>query len=144
MKFFGEIRHLEGLKANFSVSESEYLASSTINQESDQPKLIEQIIYSNVKDIVEQQKYVFESFWDRAILGEQRIKEIEEGKTFGKTEIIQNPSKTKELFINLVNSAKEEILLLLPTTNAFLRENSMGIMNTLKIKSINENIRIQV
>ncbi len=144
MKFFGEIRHLEGLKANFSVSESEYLASSTINQESDQPKLIEQIIYSNVKDIVEQQKYVFESFWDRAILGEQRIKEIEEGKTFGKTEIIQIPSKTKELFINLVNSAKEEILLLLPTTNAFLRENSMGIMNTLKIKSINENIRIQV
>ncbi len=144
MKFFGEIRHLDGLKANFSVSESEYLASSTMSQESDQPKPIEQIIYSNVKVIVEQQKYVFESFWDRVILGEQRIKEIEEGKTVGKTEIIQIPSKTKELFINLVNLAKEEILLLLPTTNAFLRNNRIGIMNTLKIRSISENIKIQV
>lgn len=144
MKFFGEVRHLEGIKANFSVSESEYLAASTINHESKLPKPIEQIIYSNVKDIVEQQKYVFESFWDRAILGEQRIKEIEAGKTFGKTEIIQIPAKTKELFINLVNSAEEEILLLLPTTNAFLRENKIGIMHALKLKSINEKMKIQV
>jgi signal transduction histidine kinase len=139
-----EIRHLEGIRANFSVSESEYLASSTSIQESGQPKPIQQVIYSNVKDIVEQQKYVFESFWDRAILGEQRIKEIEEGKTFGKTEIIQIPSKTKELFIELVNSAKEEILLLLPTINSFLRENRMGIMHSLKVKSINENIKIHI
>jgi signal transduction histidine kinase len=144
MKHIGEIRHLDGLKANFAVSESEYLASSILNQESERPKPIEQIIYSNVKDIVEQQKYVFESFWDRAILGEQRIKEIEEGKTFGKTEIIQIPSKTKKLFIDMVKSAKSEILLLLPTTNAFLRENNIGIINTLKEKSENENVEIQV
>jgi signal transduction histidine kinase len=144
MKYIGEIRHLDGLKANFAVSESEYLASSILNQESKRPKPIEQIIYSNVKDIVEQQKYVFESFWDRAILGEQRIKEIEEGKNFGKTEIIQIPSKTKKLFIDLVKSAKDEILLLLPTTNAFLRENNIGIINELKEKSENENVEIQV
>ena len=125
MKYFGEVRHLDGLKANFSVSESEYLASSTMTQDLEPPKPLEQIIYSNVKDIVDQQKYVFESFWDRAILAEQRIREIEEGKTLGKTEVIQIPSKTKDLFINLVKSAKEEILLLLPTTNAFLREHNM-------------------
>jgi hypothetical protein len=29
-------------------------------------------IYSNVKDIVEQQKYVFESFWNKAIPAEHR------------------------------------------------------------------------
>jgi two-component system, OmpR family, sensor histidine kinase VicK len=144
MKYFGEIRHLDGLRANFSVSESEYLASSAMTQYLEPTKPIEQIIYSNVKDIVEQQKYVFESFWDRAILGEQRIREIEEGKTLGKTEVIQIPSKTKDLFINLVNLAKEEILLLLPTTNAFLREHNMGIMSTLRVKSINENVNIQV
>lgn len=144
MKYFGEIRHLDGLRANFSVSESEYLASSAMTQDLGPTKPLEQIIYSNVKDIVEQQKYVFESFWDRSILAEQRIREIEEGKTLGKTEVIQIPSKTKDLFINLVNLAKEEILLLLPTTNAFLREHSMGIMSTLKVKSINENVNIQV
>ncbi|HYO05724.1 MAG TPA: HAMP domain-containing sensor histidine kinase [Phototrophicaceae bacterium] len=144
MKYFGDIRHLDGLKANFSVSESEYLASSATTPDLEPPKPIEQIIYSNVKDIVDQQKFVFESFWDRAILGEQRIKEIEEGKPLGKTEVIQIPSKTKDLFINLVNLAKDEILLLLPTTNAFLREHNMGIMSTLRVKSINENVNIQV
>ncbi len=126
MKYFREIRHLDGPKANFSVSESEYLAPSAMTQDFEPPKPIEQIIYSNVKDIVDQQKYVFESFWDRAVLGEQRIREIEEGKTLGKTEVIRIPSKTKDLFINLVKLAKEEILLLLPTTNAFLRSTIRG------------------
>nr|MDP9015774.1 hypothetical protein [Thermoproteota archaeon] len=125
-------------------SESEYMASSTMTQGLGPPKPVEPIIYSNVKDIVEQQKYVFESFWDRATLGEQRIKEIEEGKTLGKTEVIRIPSKTKDLFINLVKLAKEEILLLLPTTNAFLREHNKGIMSALKVKSINENVSIHV
>jgi hypothetical protein len=40
---------------------------------------IQQVIYSNVKDIIEQQKYVFDSFWNKAIPAEHRIKEIEEG-----------------------------------------------------------------
>ena len=35
-------------------------------------------------------------------------------------------------------------MLLLPTTNAFLREHNMGIMSTLKVKSINENVNIPV
>jgi hypothetical protein len=50
---------LDGIKANFSVSETEYLATAAALREA-QP--VPQIIYSNVKDIVEQQRYVFESF----------------------------------------------------------------------------------
>ncbi len=32
MNYYAEIRHLEGIKANFSISESEYIASSTLIQ----------------------------------------------------------------------------------------------------------------
>lgn len=32
MKFADEVRHLDGLKANFSVSETEYLASASLSQ----------------------------------------------------------------------------------------------------------------
>jgi two-component system, OmpR family, sensor histidine kinase VicK len=39
-----------------------------------------QLIYSNVDEIVEQQKYIFDSFWAKAIPAEQRIREIQEGK----------------------------------------------------------------
>ena len=132
--FTYEIRHLDGIKANFSVSETEYLASATlVEEESQQPmRPIQQVIHSNVKDIVEQQKYVFESFWSKAIPAIDRIKEIEEGFILGSTEVILIPSRTKELFIDLVKSAKEEVLLLLPTTNAFLREERIGILQLLR------------
>jgi two-component system, OmpR family, sensor histidine kinase VicK len=147
MKFYTEIRHLEGIKANFSISESEYMASSTLIQgeklqQSSGP--IQQVIYSNVKDIVEQQKYVFESFWNRSILAEQRINEIEEGIVLGHTEVLQIPIKTKELFIKLVQSSKEQVLLLLPSVNAFLREERIGIIHYLKLAAQKRGINVKI
>jgi two-component system, OmpR family, sensor histidine kinase VicK len=148
MHFFDEIRHIDGLRANFSVSEKEYLASTSLLQEDAQPQqfteLLQQIIYSNVKDIVEQQKYVFESFWNKAIPAEQRIKEVEEGIIPGSTEVIQTPSKIQELFIDLVKSAKEEVLLILPTINAFLREERLGIMQSLKELAVAMNVNVRI
>jgi hypothetical protein len=131
IEFFAfEIRHLDGIKANFSVSETEYLAYVTlveeeqeqeqqVQQQQQPPAIpIQQVIYSNVKDIGEQQKYVFESFWNKTIPAERKISEIEEGFVLGSTEVIQIPSRTKELLIDLVKSAKEEVLLLVPTANS--------------------------
>jgi two-component system sensor histidine kinase VicK len=71
-----EVRHLDGIRTNFSISEIEYLASITGIQTG---KPVPHIIYSIIKDIVEEQRYVFESFWNKATPAEQRIMEIEEG-----------------------------------------------------------------
>jgi signal transduction histidine kinase len=148
MDYFDEIRHIDGLRANFSVSDKEFLASgSLLQEETHRPQfaeLLQQIIYSNVKDIVEQQKYVFESFWNKAIPAEQRIKELEEGTILGNTEVIQVPSKIQELFIDLVNSAKEEVLLILPTINAFLREERLGIIQALKESAVAMNVKVRI
>ena len=108
------------------------------------PGPIQQVIYSNVKDIVEQQKYVFESFWNRSILADQRIKEIEEGVTLGHTEVIPIPIITKELFIKLVKTSKEEVLLLLPTINAFLREERIGIIQYLREAAQERGINVKI
>ncbi|MBV9668721.1 MAG: HAMP domain-containing histidine kinase [Nitrososphaeraceae archaeon] len=148
MDYFDEIRHIDGLRANFSVSDKEYLASgSLLQEETHRPQfteLLQQIIYSNVKDIVEQQKYVFESFWNKAMPAEQRIKELEEGTILGNTEVIQIPSKIQELFIDLVKSAKEEVLLILPTINAFLREERLGIIQALKELAVAMNVKVRI
>ena len=40
---------------------------------------ISQLIFSNVPEIVEQQQFVFDSFWEKGTAAEQRIKELEEG-----------------------------------------------------------------
>ena len=37
-----------------------------------------QAIYSNIKQVVEQEQYVFDNLWNKAIFGAERIKEIEE------------------------------------------------------------------
>jgi two-component system sensor histidine kinase VicK len=81
LKFAKEVRHLAGMRANFSVSETEYMASASIQQQEEnqqqqqqQEQPIPQVIYSNAKDLVEQQKYVFESLGTKLL---RRTKDLE-------------------------------------------------------------------
>jgi two-component system, OmpR family, sensor histidine kinase VicK len=61
-----------------------------------------------------------------------------------RTEVIQLPSKTQELFINLVMSAKEEVSLVLPTINAFYREERLGIIRLLKDAALDRKINVRI
>jgi two-component system, OmpR family, sensor histidine kinase VicK len=85
-----DLRHVDGIKGNFYVSENEYVAPATFHHKG---KPASHIIYSNVKEIVDHQQYVFESFWTRAIPAQQRIKEIEEGVIHHQTKIVDNPDE---------------------------------------------------
>jgi signal transduction histidine kinase len=126
-----ELRHLAGIKGNFYVSEKEYAAPATSHEEG---KSADMMIHSTVSEIVEHQQYVFESIWNTSTSAERKIREIEsEGNiSLGITEVVDNPLKTQELFINLIKSAKFEILLVLPTVNAFRREHRIGAIQLLK------------
>ena len=75
MKIVDELRHLDGMKGGIAVSESEYMATTVLQE----AKPLAQVIYSNVPEAVEQGRYVFEAMWSNAMSAEQRIKEIEEG-----------------------------------------------------------------
>jgi len=81
-----EVRHLYGIKANFGVSDTEYTSTAVMQQ----VHAIPEVIYSNVEKIVEQQQYLFETLWSKAISSEQRIREIEEGIIPYETRIIEN------------------------------------------------------
>ena len=87
---------------------------------------------------------MFETLWSKAKPAEQKIREIEEGVDFGKTEIIQSPKKILELFINMIKSAKSEILLMLPTINAFLREERIGAIELLKQSAAEHNVNVRI
>jgi two-component system, OmpR family, sensor histidine kinase VicK len=124
-----ELRHLAGIKGNFYVSENEYAAPAVFHEKG---RSADMMIYSSAKEIVQHQQSIFESIWNASTSAERRIKEIEGNINLGTTEIIDNPYKTKALFIDLIKSAKSEILLILPTINAFLREYRIGAMQLLK------------
>ena len=138
---YAEVRHLDRIKGNFGVSDSVYIATATVNKAQPVPELI----YSTAKSVVEQNKNVFDTLWSKAILAEDRIKEIEEGltrpeiravkdpqetKTF--IDIIQNPFEIQKRYQALVASAREHILLFLPTTTAYRREEKIGIFESLE------------
>jgi two-component system, OmpR family, sensor histidine kinase VicK len=75
IKIVDELRHIEGIKGNFYLSETEYIAPATFHEKG---KPASQIVYSNVKEIVEfHQSYIFEVFWNRSTAAEQRINQIE-------------------------------------------------------------------
>ncbi|MGC2570538.1 MAG: hypothetical protein WA364_03430 [Candidatus Nitrosopolaris sp.] len=103
MSIVDEVRHLDGIKGNFMISEIEYLAPATTHQEA---KLAAIIIYSSVREIVEHQQYVFETLWNKSISAEKRIRELEEGVTVHyQTRMIENPDEVvRELSRQIANS----------------------------------------
>jgi two-component system, OmpR family, sensor histidine kinase VicK len=86
MKLVDELRHLDGVRGGIAVSESEYMATTVLQE----AKPLTQVIYSNVKEVVEQGKYIFDTLWNATIPAEQKIREIEEGIVKNETKIIEN------------------------------------------------------
>jgi two-component system, OmpR family, sensor histidine kinase VicK len=124
-----ELRHLDGIKGNFYVTEDEYVAPSTLREKQE---FSEWMIYSDVKEIVEHQQCIFDSLWNTSTSAERKTLEIQHGASLGITEIIDNPSKNQELFIDLIKTAKSEVLLMMPTINSFMREYTIGVIQLFK------------
>jgi two-component system sensor histidine kinase VicK len=83
---YAEVRHMDTVKGNMAVSETEYIATATLEG----AKPITETIYSNAKPILEQQRYFFENLWIKAVHADQRIREIEEGIELRITKIIDS------------------------------------------------------
>ena len=122
-----EIRHLDGIKANFSVSETDYMASTTLRESQPVP----QVIYSNIKDIVIQQKYVFDSFWNTAIPAEQKIREIEKDIEPEIFDTITDHEIASRILVDLTKSVKKEALFFLPNAKSMLRIDKLGVVDYL-------------
>jgi signal transduction histidine kinase len=136
----GQVRHLDGIRTNFVVTDTEYTSSAFMQQLQSHPE----IVYSNVRSIVEQQRYLFENLWNKAIPAEHKIMEIEEGVELEKTQVIQDSRSIQKLFVNMVKSAQHEVLLILPTVNAFLREHRMGIIQLLMRAASRRTVNVRI
>ena len=115
-----EVRHLEGIKGNFGISEGEYISISTIESqpesEPESPVITKTTspcaVYSNVEEDIQQHQYIFEILWNRAIPAKQRIKEIEEGAIHYQTRIIDDSHEiSRALYRLFATSNKLDICL---------------------------------
>jgi K+-sensing histidine kinase KdpD len=120
-----ELRHLDGIRGNFAVNESQYIATAIVEEEA---KPVPEIIYSSVRSVVEQQQYLFLTLWDKAVPAEHRIREIEQGAEPQRIEVIYDAQQALELYQSLIMSAEKEIKVVFPTTNALVRQDKAGIL----------------
>jgi two-component system, OmpR family, sensor histidine kinase VicK len=138
MKITDELRHMDEIEANFGLSETEYLGSITLQEEA------LQATYSNVKEVVEQQQFIFDTLWSKATPAEQKIREIEEGIEPEVIETIRNPFEIQKIAFELVKSARDEILLVFSTANAFHRQERTGMIKLLKEAAAGRRVQIRI
>jgi two-component system sensor histidine kinase VicK len=145
---FAEVRHLNGVKGNFEVSKNgikggkggEYIGTATLQEANP----IAQLTYSNVEEIVEQQQFMFDTLWNKAIPFLVRVKEIEEGITPESIEIIVDAKEALEAEYRLLKSAKQEVQMIFSTVNTFLlQERQIGITHLLSNLS-KQGVRVRV
>ena len=101
MKLVDELRHLSGVKGGIAVSESEYMATTLLEE----AKPLTQVIFSSVKEVVEQGQYIFDTLWNTAIPAEHRIREIEEGVVPIRTRLLEKQDEIIKEINRLNNSA---------------------------------------
>jgi two-component system, OmpR family, sensor histidine kinase VicK len=99
-----ELRHLDGIKGNFMVSDQEYLAPVVLFEKE---KIASQIVYSNVKQLVDQHQYTFDTLWSKAISARQRIREIEEGIISYETEVLEEHAEKIKKFKGYLENSNQ-------------------------------------
>jgi two-component system, OmpR family, sensor histidine kinase VicK len=134
MKLVDELRHLDGVKGGIAVNETEYMATTLLEE----AKPLTQVIYSNVREVVEQGQYIFDTLWNNAMPAEQRIKEIEQGLEPEVFQIVSDPNESTQILLDLAKSVKQESLILLPNDKAMVRVEKLGVIDYV-IKASQEN-----
>lgn len=142
MLSFSEIRHVDGIKGNFEVADKkEYVAVATLQE----AKPLPQLIFSNVPEIVEQQQFVFDSFWEKGRPAQQRIEEIQKGMTFAVTRIITDYEEAVSKEFDMIRNATKEIQIIYSTANAFHLQEKSGVLQILKEKADQQkNLQISI
>ncbi|MFL6326385.1 MAG: histidine kinase dimerization/phospho-acceptor domain-containing protein, partial [Nitrososphaeraceae archaeon] len=142
MTIVDELRHLDRIKGNFMLSETEYLSPVVLFEKG---KVASQIICIDLKEIVEQQQYFFDTMWSKAIPAEDRISELEHGVESPFIETIRDPVEVQTIGFNHIQSATEEILIIFSTANSFYRQLIVaGGMRLCEEAASERNVKIRI
>ncbi|HEY6658515.1 MAG TPA: hypothetical protein VIZ62_08305, partial [Nitrososphaeraceae archaeon] len=95
-------------------------------------------VYGNkFNELLGQEQYISDPFWNKVIPNEQEIREIEKEES-SKSEddiilqIIRDPAEVQKLGFELIRSAKDEVLIIFSTANAFHIQEHIGGIQLLR------------
>jgi two-component system, OmpR family, sensor histidine kinase VicK len=137
-----KVRHVRNLSLmNFGVSDN--MLNATIEKLYGGRK-IRSLLTSNDPNYIHHFYSIFEDLWDSGIDAADRIEDIESGIETTDIEVIQNPRTAITKAWKLVKDAKQEILVLFSSINAFQRQIQMGILELLKEAALKNNVTIRI
>jgi len=129
------VRHIKNMPPlNFGVSDKE--VAITV-EKMEGGKMSQSFLVSNEPLYTIHFNSVFDELWKNGIDAEDRIRDIEIGADWANVEVIPMSSKARDLYLNLVRKAENEIIIMFPTTNAFIRQKNIGV-----IQSSEEAVRV--
>jgi two-component system, OmpR family, sensor histidine kinase VicK len=137
-----QIRHIKNMPPlSFGVSENE-VAITIDNMIGG--KMSQSFLISNEPLYVNHFNSLFEQLWKDGINAEERIEDIEQGADFVDIEVIPSSTRAQEIYSNIVKSAKQEILWIFPTTNAFIRQEKIGVIQIAKQAAKERNVEVSI
>ena len=136
------IRHIKNIPPiDFAISEKEMIATI---QKTEGGQVIQNLLTTNEQAYIEHFVSIFEELWKNGMDAKYKIKDIEQGIDTQGIDIIQNPEMVQKLSYDLIQSAKEEIVGVFSTANAFHRQEYAGTFQLLKERAELADITIRI
>jgi two-component system, OmpR family, sensor histidine kinase VicK len=137
-----KIRHLKETPfINFGVTESHLAAA--IEQSTDK-NFVDSVLYSNEPAYVNNFKSLFDKLWNNSKDATAIIKSIEDDIEIPFFETIEKSDETFRLIKNLISSANQEILGILPTFDSFKRQVENNFFLNIKNMTEKRNLSIKI
>src|SRR5215470_12365827 len=137
-----QIRHTKNLTPlSFCISNKEFLATV---EKMEGGKMISSLLVSNEPIYIDHYNSLFEQLWDNSIDAMDRINDIKEGVDLADIEVIPRSARTRLLYLQLVKNAKEEVLFIHPTSNAFIRQTKMGAVPSAAAAAKERGVKVRI
>jgi signal transduction histidine kinase len=137
-----QIRHVKNMPPiDFAVSDKEMIATI---EKMESGQIIQKLLVSSEQPYIDHFTSIFDELWKNGIDANYRIKAIQEGIDTEGIEIIQNPAEIQKFTFDLVKSAKEELLILYSSANAFHRQEYVGAIQSLKEAAYERGVSVRI
>ena len=135
---FAEVRHLDKVIGNFILSDKEYFGQSLgSNYQANQ-------IHNNDHGMVELQNHIFENLWNNSVSEHDKASSLEVGIDPEEVKVLSDPVEIRKTYLNLIESAKSDISLIIATPKALQRNYKGGIISMLMEASEKRNVTVNL
>jgi len=140
-----KIRSVRNLSPpNFLVTDRVFFSNAEKIDHNQDRKTIKQMFTTNDVLYINQYKMTFEELWKNGLDAVDIIEDIERGLDAERVDIIVRSNNAENAYLDLLRSSNKEVMLILPTVNAFLRQWKLGVFELITQAAVNRNVKIRI